>query len=60
MLLERKEEPIEDFYIAAHAKLIEQYMNEHPSATWKQAREITVDRAFEHCVERLAEIADGA
>jgi len=47
-----------ELYIAAHEELIEEYMEEHPSATWSQAYEATADGAWQKAVSKLADAID--
>jgi len=44
-------------YISAHEELIEEYLKDHPEATWEAAYEITADAAGEYCIELALELA---
>ena len=44
----------EELYIAAHERLIEEYLNEFPCATWHEAYRKTADFAHTAMIDALA------
>ena len=49
-----------ELFIQAHEELIERYLEKHPDATETEAYEKTADGAYDHMVDRLADMADAA
>lgn len=47
-----------EMYIDAHEQLIEEWLEEHPGATWSQAYEATADGAWDRARDKLADMAD--
>ena len=47
-----------EIFIAEHEKLIEEYMDEHPEASWDFAYNVTADKAGDRVREFYAEKAD--
>jgi hypothetical protein len=47
-----------DAYIKAHEQLIDEYLEDHPSADWTEAYEKTADKAFERARENYADYID--
>lgn len=47
-----------EHFMAAHETLVEEYLDEHPDATWEQAYEATADGAWDRMRDRLADMAD--
>ena len=47
-----------ELFMAAHERLIEEYMAEHPEADWSEAYEKTADGAYDRMREDLADHAD--
>lgn len=47
-----------EMFIAAHEELVEQYLNDHPNATWGQAYEATADGAYDRYRDKWADMAD--
>lgn len=42
----------------AHEELIEEWLEDHPGATWAQAYDATGDAAYTRAFDRLADAAD--
>jgi hypothetical protein len=51
---------MEEQFIRAHERLINEYLKGHPGATWEAAYEITADDACEYCIAEVVELADAA
>lgn len=51
---------MKELYIDAHNDLIEEWLEDHPDATWSAAYEATADAAYGRATERLADAADNA
>ena len=49
-----------DIFIAAHEELIDEYLATHPDADWRQAYDITADRAYSRYVDKYADMVDRA
>lgn len=49
-----------ELFIAAHEEAVEQYMADHPEATWAQAYEATADNAYDRYRDKFADMADAA
>jgi hypothetical protein len=49
-----------DLFMAAHDELVEEYMNDHPDATFEQAYNATGDLAYDRYRDKLADIGDAA
>lgn len=49
-----------ELFIAAHEELVEQYMNDHPDATWQQAYDITADAAYDRYRDKFADMVGDA
>ncbi len=49
-----------DLWIAAHERLAERYLEEHPDADEAEAYEATVDGASDEAAEMLADMIDAA
>lgn len=47
-----------EWFEAAHDELIEEYLEQHPSADWQQAYEATADAAHDRMIDNLAAAAD--
>lgn len=47
-------------YLAAHEALVEQYLDDHPEATWEQAYEACADAAYERMISDFADRCDEA
>ena len=47
-----------ELFIAAHEQLIEEYLVEHPNATWSEAYEKMSDNAYDRMKDNLADRAD--
>jgi hypothetical protein len=47
-----------EHFMAAHEALVEEYLDEHPEATWEQAYSATADGAYNRMRDRLADMAD--
>jgi len=47
-----------ELYIAAHERLINEYLDEHEYADWSKAYEVTADMAFQHMQEMYADQID--
>ena len=47
-----------ELFMAAHDELIEQYLLDHPDASWNEAVDKTADRAYDRMMDRLADMAD--
>jgi hypothetical protein len=47
-------------FINVHEKLIDEYLNSHPEATWEAAYEITTDEACERCIAEVFDLAETA
>ena len=47
-----------ELFMAAHDELIEQYLLDHPDASWDEAVDKTADRAYDRMVDQLADKAD--
>ena len=48
----------DEWYVAAHEALIEEYMEEHPEATDDEAYEATADRAYDRMRDMAQHAAD--
>ncbi len=46
--------------MAAHERLVERYLEDHPDADWSEAYEATVDGAYDESREMMADMIDGA
>lgn len=51
---------MKDLFIAAHEELIEEYLNEHPDADWREAYDKTGDAAGERMSGKFADMVDAA
>jgi hypothetical protein len=51
---------MKEFWIAAHMKLVEEYMEANPGSTWDEAYELTADRVDDQLREDVADMADHA
>lgn len=49
-----------EFYMDSHEELIEEWLEDHPGATWAQAYDATGDAAYTRAFDRLADAADNA
>ena len=49
-----------DWYIEAHEREVNDYMDRHPNASWSQAYERTADRAWDRMRDEMADAADMA
>lgn len=49
-----------ELFIAAHEELVEEYLAEHPDATWDEAYEATADFAYARSRDKFAEMCDAA
>lgn len=49
-----------ELFMAAHEELIEQYMNDHPDASWDEAYEKTGDAAYDRMRDKFADMVDAA
>ena len=47
-----------DWYMAAHEKLAEEYLEENPEATDEEAFDKTADAAYDRMRDNLADMAD--
>lgn len=47
-----------EWFMAAHERLIEEYLMEHPDADWTEAYEATADRAYDRMRDDIADKAD--
>lgn len=47
-----------ELFIAAHERLVADYLDRHPKASFNQAYEATADRAYTQIREDLADLAD--
>lgn len=47
-----------EMWIAAHEKLIEEYMEEHPNATEEEASDKTADMAQDRVIDDMSAMAD--
>lgn len=47
-----------ELFMAAHEELVEEYLVEHPNATWDEAYEATADGTYEHMREKMFDQAD--
>lgn len=48
----------EEWFMAAHEQLIEEYMEEHPEATDDEAYKATEDKAYDRMVDNMAGAGD--
>jgi hypothetical protein len=51
---------VKEFYVEAHERAIEEYLEKHPNATEEQAYDATADIAYEMMGDRMADMADMA
>jgi len=51
---------MKELFIAAHEEMIEQYLLDHPEATWGDAYEATGDGAYEKMKDKYFSMADEA
>lgn len=51
---------MKDLFIAAHEEMIEEFLLDHPEATWDQAYEATADGAYERMKDKYASMVDEA
>lgn len=49
-----------ELFMAAHEKLVEEYLNDHPDAEWAEAYERTADAAYERMRDDFAAMIDAA
>lgn len=49
---------MKELFITAHEELVEQYLLDHPNATWDQAYKATSDKAYNHMQDKFADMAD--
>lgn len=49
-----------EHFMAAHETLVEEYLDEHPDATWEQAYEATADGAWDRMCDDMAAAGDAA
>jgi hypothetical protein len=49
-----------EMFMAAHEELVEEYMADHPDATWREAYEATADAANDRMRDKFADMADFA
>lgn len=49
---------MKDAYIAAHERLISEYMEAHPGVDWTDAYQATADRAYEAMIDDITDRAD--
>ena len=49
-----------ELFIEAHEELIEQYLLDHPDATWDEAYEKTADGAYDRMRDKFADMVDAA
>ena len=47
-----------ELFRSAHDELVEEYMNQHPDATWKEAYEITAYKAHDRMLDRALGIVN--
>lgn len=47
-----------ELYIDAHEELIGQYLDAHPEATEAEAYDKCADRAYDHMVDKMADLGD--
>lgn len=47
-----------ELFIAAHEQLVEDYLLDHPDATWDEAYEATSDKAYDRMRDNLADRID--
>ena len=47
-----------EWFMIAHEELIEQYLDEHPNASWDKAYEATADSAYAKMQGNLADMVD--
>jgi hypothetical protein len=45
-------------FMAAHERLVEEYMEENPDADWSDAYERTADKAYQRMLDDMADAAD--
>lgn len=49
-----------EHFIAAHEKLVAEYMDRHPDVDWATAYDKTADKAYDRMRDDLADLADAA
>lgn len=49
-----------EHFIAAHERLVAEYMDRHPNADWRKAYDATADAAYDRMQDNLADMADAA
>lgn len=49
-----------ELWLAAHEQLIEEYLDEHPEASFGEASERTADKASDRAADNLAAMIDAA
>lgn len=49
---------MKELFIAAHERLIEEYLERHPNATEQRAYDATADRAYDRMTDDMADRAD--
>lgn len=47
-----------EMFIVAHEQLIEEYLEEHPDATWSEAYQVCGEKAYEKMRDMYADAAD--
>lgn len=47
-----------DWYIEAHEREVNDYLDRHPNASWQQAYDRTADRAYDRMRDEMADAAD--
>ena len=51
---------MKELYMQVHDELVEQYMLDHPNATWDEAYDKTADAAYDRYVDKYADMIDAA
>ena len=51
---------MKELFIAAHEELVEEYLLDHPTATWEQAYDLTADAAYGRYTDKFADMVDNA
>jgi hypothetical protein len=47
-----------EMFMAAHEELVEEYLEAHPNASWREAYDLTADAASDRMRDKFADIID--
>ena len=51
---------MKDLFIQAHEELVNEYLEKHPNATWREAYDKCADAAYDRMRDKYADMIDQA